>query len=103
MRSTIALRTASDTIGRDRSGNGSLASLRFGEIVVDTAGTGPLAPLCAAFRVAVCGVATLRKDNASASLPAEGLSTIDANDKGKLLGLTVMSILFSRRPVGPYA
>jgi hypothetical protein len=90
MRDTIDLRTESETIDIDRSG-------------MDGTGVVPLAaascegveraPFCAAFWVAVCGVAVLVDDMELVWAVLEDLAPSDDNDNGKRLILPVMSTL----------
>jgi hypothetical protein len=91
-RATMAVRTASDTSAFALFDGIACGAARGGAAGGSVDDTGARCILRAAFRVAVCGVATL----ADAGVDCAALrdfSTTDDSGKGKRLSLSVMTIL----------
>src|SRR5262245_7979163 len=83
-RATIAARMASDISGRCDVGNvGGVAAGWAAALACEPATAAVRAECCAAFFVAVCGVATFA-DGARGTVP-EGFSTTEDKDSGKRL------------------
>src|SRR5450830_169582 len=116
-RATIALRTASETSGAWRLavGIGVGKVLRAAGLPSGCAACAWACALaawrpesCAALRVAVCGVTTVRVGAAEERFDVlvDDLlvfSTTEDKDNGKRLGLPVMPTPFANWPVAPYA